>query len=290
MKRKRWISIVLLILILFTYVPTYCETWQDARDHNRWTEAVLFGNQSYKSYKPPNITQAVECLEDALLLCIDQFNGYYKDKLEFLNSLKIPGIPKDISEIDFSSSPDKHRIYTHRGWNHKYTVNEIAIGHADIRKRMLYSVVDHVFDFKKYCSTPERAEKVCDSMCCLMYVSHVLADRYHSQKYYGGSVMVLLAEETDSIIHDLLQCLPVLFLEQEKERDSSYNLLISELKNLQPKILKEQKEYEKDTGKLLAIDKEYSAQIKDLLVRYIPILLKKQPWFTAVFPTEWSID
>ena len=286
MNQRRWISLGLLLLCLLNCTSGICETKFDDKDHNRWTEEILFGNPSYRSSKPESIVTAIDCLEDALLLCIDQFNMSYQRKLDSLNMQKIPGIPTDISAIDFSAGTN-HRVFTHRGWYHVYADFEIQRGHADVRKQLLFAVVNHVFSFEKDCSSPERAEKVCDSMCCLLYVTHILGDRYHSKAYYGANSTLLLAEETESIIHDLLVCLPVLFLEQEKTGDGDYKQLINGLRNLSSKILRERRQATTNE-ELLEIDKRYSVDVKALLVKYIPNLLNKQSWFTTVFPTSWS--
>ena len=284
---KRWFSIVLLVIILCSCISGYGEF--SARDHNRWTEEIIFGNNSYKNYKTRNIVQAVECLEDAILLCIDQFNMGYQDKLANLNALHIPGIPTDISAIDFSAGAN-HRVYTHRGWYHTYAEFEIEKGHADVRKQLLYSVVDYVFSFKKHYSTSETAAKACDAMCCLLYVSHIIADRYHSDVYNGAESTLLLAENTESVIHDLLECLPVLFLDQKKESDVVYDQLIFKLRNMSATIISERRraeEGEESKKELLSIDKKYAEDLKDTLAKYIPELLYKQDWFIEIFPLVW---
>ena len=231
---------------------------------------------------------AIDCLEDALLLCIDQYNGRYQKKLDSLNMQRIPGLPKDISAIDFPAGTD-HRVYTHRGWYHVYADFEIQKGHADVRKQLLYAVVDHVFDFKKHCSSPERAAENSDSMCCLLYVTHILGDRYHSKAYYGANSTLLLAEETESIIHDLQICLPILFHEQKKANDNDYKQLINGLDNLSSIIIRERRDATSKEA-LLAVDKVYSVKVKELLAKYVPKLLNKQTWFTEVFPIVWSGD
>ena len=288
MNCKRWTAIALLVILLCSCVSGFGEF--SARDHNKWTEEIIFGNNSYKSYKPRSIVQAVECLEDAILLCIDQFGNNYGDKLDRLNVLNIKGIPSDLSSIDLKASGKTHRSFTHRGWYHSYDKDEIGQGHADVRKQLLYSVVDYVFDFKKHCSTTERAEKVCDAMCCLLYVTHIIADRYHSDVYNGAGSTLLLAENTESVIHDLLECLPVLFLDQKKDSNADYNQLIIKLQNLSATIIRESRRAETSEdakNELLSIDKKYAEELKEILARYIPELLYKQNWFVEVFPLEW---
>ena len=137
MMKKTAISLFLVLCICCISVISIAEVdpvkWNDAKDHNRWTEWMLFGNPSYSSYKTPEIKLRVEQLLDALLICIDQFNGHYKDKLGKLSF--IDGVPDDLAEIDFTAGnfnkeENGHRVYTHLGWNHNYNGEK---GHPEVR-------------------------------------------------------------------------------------------------------------------------------------------------------------
>ena len=174
---------------------------------------------------------------------------------------------------------------THRGWNHTYTYFELEKGHADIRKDILKSVVCYVFDFKKYLPSAEHVEAVSDAMCCLLYNTHILGDRYHSKAYYGAASTLLLAEDSESIIHDTLELMPILFNEQRRSRD--YKALERQLKMYSKRIIHERRKVITNE-ELLVIDKKYAPEIKDLLSSYIPDLLIQQSWFSAVFPVEWE--
>lgn len=285
MKFKRLIAgfsfFVLLISFCFLGITEKePEKWRNQADHSRWTNAMIFGNPSYASTKPQEIRKAVELLDDALLLCIDQYNGSYADKLNKLKEAGIPGLPIDISAIDFSAGTD-HRIYTHRGWYHTYTDSELKKGHADERKRILKTVVDHVFHFGKYTDSAEAADKKCEAMCCLLYVTHIIGDRYHSAKYYGAFSTLLLAEETESVIHDLEICLPTLITEGKS------STLIRKLKGISKELIRKRKK-NNTNEKLLELDKKYASQVKKLLNKSLYELLIKQPWFSAVFKPQWS--
>ena len=285
MKRKATILIVLFLVSCALNTIAYSDLdWKSERDHNRWTEEIIFGNPSYKSSKPDSIELAIDQLEDAVLICIDQFNGHYVDKLADLNRYRIPGLPVDISAIDFPAGPN-HRVYTHRGWNHKYTKYELEHGHADVRKEMLMSVVCYVFGFDDTLPATERSGTVSDAMCCLLYNTHLLGDRYHSDTYYGANSTLLLAEDSESIIHDTLELMPILFNEQR--RSSEYATLERQLRKFSDRIIRERRNVATN-DELLAIDKKYTPEIKDLLKTYIPGLLQQQSWFSAVFPAEWE--
>ena len=265
--------------------------WNNAADHSRWTQWMLFGNPSYTYSKPIEIKQRIEQLDDALLLCIDQFNGYYKDRLARLSFIR--GVPEDISVIDFSAGNHKeetsHRAYTHRGWNHVYFKPEMEKSHPDIRKQILISVVDYAFQFKNYVS-PDQAKKLSDAMSCLLYNIHIIEDRYHSKSYYGAVSTLLLTDaspHSETVTHDLLECLPILFPDQKREKDTHYIELVFGIQRISNSILSEQKR-ENTNDAYLLIDRKYSVELKNLLADHLPSLLLKQPWFVKVFPLKWQ--
>lgn len=276
------ISLIIILMCPFASAVDDPVHWRNQADHSRWTNAMVFGNEFYASVKPIGIRTAVEQLDDALLLCIDQYNGFYADKLQKLNDAKISGIPASISEIDFAAGTD-HRTYTHRGWNHTYAQFEISHGHADVRKSLLKAVVNHVFQFSRHMASAEVAEKKCDAMCCLLYVTHIIGDRYHSSAYYGAASTLLLADDSESVIHDLEQCLPTLLSE------SNYSSLVNKLKMLSSEI-KSKRHKVNTNDELLMIDREYAQMLMKLLKSSLYDLLQEQSWFSAAFSPEWSCN
>ena len=84
-------------------------------------------------------------------------------------------------------------------------------------------------------------------------------------------------------------CLPVLFLEEQKERNADYKELINGLKIFSDEIIQERRKHPNNDD-LLEIDRKYSVKIKDHLKTYIPKLLRKRQWFLEVFPEKWSSD
>lgn len=281
--RKATAAIFLTIVLIQCFFPAAYSS-ESGFDHNRWTEYILFGNQAYKSYKGDKIRNQVELIEDALYLCIDQYNHHGTAELENLHQANIEDIPERITEIDFSSN-NTHRSYTHRGWNHVYTQNELSFGHADTRKKLLVNVVKHVFSLEEKYSG--KADKLSDAMACLLYNTHILGDRYHSEKYYGAAVMLLLADDSngESVINDLIDCFQVLF--QDAKTDPKFEQLISRLRLMSSEIIKARREKETNEG-LMEIDREYSKKIKNLLAEYVPLLLQNEDWFTDVFPNKWK--
>ena len=283
---KTKVTALLLLIVLCLQITAIAEKdehlWRDQADHNRWTNAMIFGNESYASSKPKEIRAAVKQLDDAILLCLDQFNGSYADKLQGLIDASIPHIPFSITAINFKGSSKTHRVFTHRGWKHTYTPQEISFGHADTRRELLYAVVDHIFGFSKSEMTAETAEKKCNAMCCLLYVTHIIGDRYHSLQYYGAASTLLLAEETESVIYDLTECLPTLLSE------SDCSTLIMKLKSLSGEIRRDERNLSKE--ELREVDSNYAAKLKNLLKDTLPDLLQNQSWFSKVFDAKWKSD
>ena len=296
MMREKTTALLLLVLsvcIIFGYsiAEVEPENWHGATDHNRWTRCMIFGNESYTYAKPKEIRQRVEYLEDALLLCIDQFKGSYKDKLSKLSFIQ--GVPSDLKEIDFTAGNLKeetsHRAYTHRGWNHVYIEAENNKSHPDVRKRILISVVSHVFGFKT-AENGQQVNKVCDAMCCLLYNTHIIEDRYHSQSYYGAASTLPIADassRTESVTHDLLECLPSLFPNEKKSGDADYIALTRGLQRIAQNFVSERRKYS-DKDSFLKIDRKYALELKELLKKHVPVLLQKQSWFVSAFPTNWN--
>lgn len=87
--------------------------------HDEELEHVLFGSKHYKDSHLDD-KRNIQAIEDAIYLCVDQFNGNGTAELNRLvKEEKIPDIPKTIEEIDYKSNYT-HRSHTHRGWNQVY--------------------------------------------------------------------------------------------------------------------------------------------------------------------------
>lgn len=292
MRIKPIIALFLICLLLIvTCSSAFSVTedptkWRDEKSHNRWTQSIIFGNAAFTSYKDQSTVQKVEILEDAILLCVDQYNSSYSNKLISLNNMGIPEIPDSIDAINFTAGAD-HRTYTHRGWEHKYTEAEKNKGHSDIRKDILRNAVEFVFHFERCCSSSEQAEKTRNAMCCLLYITHILGDRFHSKTYYGAASMLILADDSkdsETVINDLRKCLPVLFPNQ-KSSVLKVNRKLVEISN---EIVHCHRKYP-DKNDWHKIDTKYAEMIKDLLKENIPNLLKHQIWFTNAFSlSNWN--
>ncbi len=292
MKTKAKIALFLVLLVINFNQSALADF--DETDHNRWTETMLFGNPSYSSSKYPETKANVVFLEDALMICIDEFStnrNKCQEKLNHLITAHVPNLPSDISVIDFTAGnfheETSHRAYTHRGWYYEYNSFATEKSHPEIRRQILISVVDYVFSFNKYSTSPKQAEELCDAMCCFLYNTHIIADRYHSSAYYGAvSTLPLAYSGAESVIQDLLICLPVLFKDQVKS-DSNYSALIRKLQSMDSRIIKSHRA-NITSEEHLEIDQQYAKELRDILKQYIPDLLLQQTWFNHVFSLKWS--
>lgn len=165
MNMKRVVSFILAICIFFSVLPVADAHGKDgANGHDRIMSWVLFGDKAYKSKldKSGEEYKALVALENAVAICLDQFNGCYTDELRVLNKMNIHGIPKKIDEINFTGN-QYHRRYTHRGWNFNYTGihpsswNEEEKGPWSdcwkLRKETLLQTVNKVFGFQTFAGT-----------------------------------------------------------------------------------------------------------------------------------------
>ena len=287
MRQKVLSCLCLVFLLVFSLPVKASETGKHGeRDHREWMQGMIFGNASYESYKEEKLKKQLDLLENAILICLDQYNGRYQDKLDELNKEGIPGLPADITSINFSYNY-LHRKFTHKGWYHSYGPLEICgNSNPELRKTILRNTVDHVFKFRNYHMPAEKADAMCDAMSCLLYNTHLIADRYFSAQYYGNDVMLLLADDSnaETIISDLQKCLQVLFAENG---GSELATLKRELDRLETEIIRERR---KNPNDLLSVDIKYAPALKQLLGEHLPALLYKQEWFSSeeVFPLRWN--
>ena len=284
---KRLICWVLaLISVLALAVPAFAH---DRKDHDKDINDVLFNNGSFPGYSKKG--KNLKDLENAVALCIDQFNGSDYRLLVDLSDHGIKGIPKDIKTIDLIKvNAYTHRGFTHMGWNYHYDDDEEWEKKWQIRRKILLQTVEEVFGFRSKTKMVGflRFEKVyddqCDAFAAFLYYLHILSD----YKYYEGDkkdtltnqVMPLVADtdsEEGDIFSELQRILPIVFEESVKDRD--YLWLEITIKGL-----------EKDAKGLEDIDDENFQQHHDIVEKLfehlksiVPGLLQKEPFFNKVF-------
>lgn len=295
---KRTIKFFLELLLVFTlaiqaYAPAHA--YDDAKDHYADIELVLFENREYKkTLVNGNAKTALQMLEEATALAIDQFGNTGESKLNNLKEYGVPNVPKGIEEIRLSSDPDHHQSYTHLGWDFIYGKEDKA--NWPKRKEIILSTVNKIFGFSFLSGTilgyKVGYDKKCESFSALIYYVHVIGDHIDSNKkkendpnYRTQNLWIPLVrdnygrENTPSIIDDLLYHVEVFFAENPGNANV-YRYFIQELKNLRA-------DASVDIGKTAGLSSNaYAEDLRKLLSEFVPILLKKDAFFQTVFFPE----
>lgn len=292
---KRLVATILAVIcLLHVAVTAYAHTKEGSNGHDQYMSWILFGSKTYKDTLPETSKEikAIEALENAVALCIDQYNGSYEDELKELQAMRIHGLPDDISEINFRSN-SHHRRYTHRGWNFSYPDDK---GHWEIRKTILLQTVNKVFGFQRFAGKWRFVlvdkdygyDKQCEAFSTLIYYIHILADIPDSGMDEGYSDMIKLAvanpsENNPDIYYELLRVLPIVF--ESQKTDPAYTGLISDIK-IQANNART---FVRNTPDIKSKYSKYQDYAKDLIEKLaskIPSLLKREPFFKNVFFAE----
>lgn len=270
-----------------------------ALDHYKDLERVLFGRELQGREREG----AIKLLEYASALALDQFSTREMtetgkrisgtEKLLFLKTSGVRGIPSKIEEIDFIASAKTHQSYTHRGWDHDYIDDK---ANWNVRKKLLLATVEHVFDFDFLSGTflgevvSRGYDKRCNSFAALVYYVHILGDLVEAKNYKAvqSKLVIPLAqahpgESNRDIFYELDQHLPIIFREQKNSR--TYKSLISDLRELalEARAL---------AGEVGGVNKDekfekyhkHIVKTMETLEQYIPRLLQNEEFFTKVFP------
>lgn len=287
------IKIIFCFLTILILCPMTCQAHQQAREHDRELEAVLF-EDGYSKHQSNAIKKNIECLEAASYLAIDQFGGKGEDKsFNVLKSADMGGLPFSFASIDYYEdlqgngkqiNANTHRKYTHQGWDREYETKS-AKKFWKARRKVLLGTVDSIFDFKGNGLTGYSEE--CNALSGIIYYVHILGDYNEADNYKKVSLLTDLAghEKTDK--NDMITALKgyteILFADQKQSNDC-YKELMDGLDNIA-----------EDTGKLVNsvggvnTDDEfeeyhqYADDIMELLVENVPKLLKKEGFFNEVF-------
>ena len=103
---KRFIAWVLVIVLLMSFaVPAFAN---DKDDHDKVIKDVIFGEN--RAAFDGEQQEKLNCLLNAVAICLDQYNRKYKDELQELNDSGVRGIPESIDEINFRGN-EYHRMF-----------------------------------------------------------------------------------------------------------------------------------------------------------------------------------
>ena len=305
---KQFFAIFISFIMCVSCIsPAYAH---DREQHDEDIEYVLFGNRDYKKTHPLDANN-IQAIEDAVYLCIDQYNGNGEKELKNLvENEKVPGIPTSINEFNYTSNYS-HRSMTHRGWNESYDKE----AHWPVRQQILRNTVRAKL-FSSFSNPllwlPKISEKAygknsfrqqCESFCILLYCIHVLGDHIEAgeekdlgmgltrtktlkEKTTGLAYILPLSHTEDrdnpGLIPDLIHNCDILFKSQTNTR--SYITFRQELVNLQEKS----ERLYNSTGNINTEEKfnDYNScahELLEILAMYVPNMLKKEEFFSNTF-------
>lgn len=280
--KRRLIAWGLAILTIVTLaIPTFAH---DRSDHNNDINAVLFRDKTFPKYSEKG--KKLNDLEEALALCIDQFNGSDQSLLDDLCARGIHGIPNDITKIDLDRvSPFTHRSFTHLGWNHHYNSDADWETKWQKRREILLRTVNKTFNFQWLIGDKTFFEgtgieitlhfgydEQCDAFAAFLYYIHILSDyKYHDNSKKDtltGQIMPLITKDRgkDDIFSELEKILPILF--EDSVETKSYQGLEKSIKLLEQSN---------------ASGSELANSLLEKLKSKVPELLKEEPFFQEVF-------
>ncbi len=282
--------IVLLTAILFLLQAAVPAFSHGRSEHDEELELVLFGNRYY-SLSHPLVSGRIRALEDAVYLCIDQFNGSGAEQLKNLQDRKIPGLPRSISEIDFTSNYS-HRKYTHRGWNltsydpaANWTVRQNILRNT-IEKELFSSDNGLIAAATNLIRGNSYKDEV-ENFSAFLYYVHVLGDHIEADTYGKLGYIIPLSRQHESadnpgLITELKGHIQVLFSKQSNTR--IYRSLMSELQNLwniSDSIVNT--EGEVNSPEKFSVYHQCAIDLLNTLSLYIPGMLKEEDFFKSAF-------
>lgn len=281
-------TLVFILIIVFLLSGTLVANGFPENVHNEHLTTLLFG------FKMLRNRDAITMIEYASYLSLDQFNHHGSNKLDYLLTKGINGIPKNIDEINFTQNSG-HRTHTHRGWDYTlytgYQRNE-DVAHWKIRKTILLKTIEKVFGFKKS-SIPILGielghEAQNESFAALVYYIHVIGDHiadYQNSQMLGsrynmpGLMMPIARKNADNnnpdILWELQKHAQVLF---------KSNANVKKLAQLNDQISSLRKSA--DTSYIDSAglgSNKYAGRLLEILKNNLPSLLKNEDFFRNKF-------
>ena len=281
--KKRLIALLSLTVILSLSLSYAIASDRDV--HDGYMLQVLFGKGFKEESYSEKELMAIEALEAASYLAVDQYNGNGVDELKILSEYRVSSLPSSISEIDFPGN-QYHRRYTHRGWMGPYNNEDRPYpddkAHWNTRKSILLQTTKKVFGFN------DSKSRLNDSLSAVIYYIHILGDHIVETDYQKmNSDMIGVGGRNDQydIIHQLISHFDILFTSPTST--NRYNSFRSQLRLLNNEF---SNLVNKDGGvNTPEKQTEYSALAKklmDLLIKHVPELLQEEAYFSKVFPAR----
>ena len=285
---KRFVVLLTVIIILLRCTVSVFSHGRN--EHDEELEYVLFGSRDY-ALTHPAISDKIKALEDAVYLCVDQYNGVGAEQLKNLQDRKIPGLPKSISEIDFTGNYS-HRKYTHRGWN--LTSYDVTANWPVRQKILLNTVERELFSSGKGLLSPltdifggGRDKSKTENFSALLYYVHVLGDHIEADNYGKLGYVIPLSRQHESsdnpgLITELTGHLQALFMDQANTR--RYGSLMQEIRelwNVSDSVVNTDGEV--NTTEKFDVYHKCAIDLLDTLAVYVPEMLKGEDFFRNAF-------
>lgn len=161
---KRLAAFFLAVLFFFNSCVTAFAC--DENQTNTYVTQILFGDNAFSHSSDEKLIM----LMDALYLCSEQADGSGQEKLDYLKSRKVSGLP-ELSGLNIQKEylPE----CAHNTWEHELPVIKKK---QKNRRKLLYNTVNKVFDFGIFDHIYVNENGKCNSMSALLYYSHILCD------------------------------------------------------------------------------------------------------------------
>ena len=189
---KRILICICVVALVFT-LPVKTEAYE-RDEHDKLMLDVLF--KHFKEIdNDKSVQDEIKAIECACYLTIDQFNESGQKALDTLNDYGVKGIPKNISGIKISASPNTHRSYTHRGWDYPYS--GVQGEQWPNRQAVMVNTVGTIFDFNGDTKKQE-------SFCKLLYYIHILGDHMDDTSYKINNENIIINLIITSVFYLLI--------------------------------------------------------------------------------------
>ena len=162
--KKRLASLLMVIVLLLSCSSNVIAC--DEEQTNTYVTQILFGDRADSRASDEN----VKMLMAALYLCSEQADNQGQDKIDYLKSHKVSGVPA-LKNINVNSN----QLFecSHKYWEYKYPAAKNIRAN---RQKVLRNTVNKVFDFGFFNNCFGSNQGKCDSFAAILYYSHILAD------------------------------------------------------------------------------------------------------------------
>lgn len=161
---KRLLVLYCAIVMLFLF-PANVLACNESQS-NTYVTQIIFGDNAYSR----SSDEKVKMLLDALYLCCEQANNLGQDKLDYLKSKRVSGVPS-LSNINIPE--DNLLECSHNRWEYEFAASKRNQAN---RRKLLQNTVNKVFDFGVVDNIFGAAKGQCNSFAALLYYSHILSD------------------------------------------------------------------------------------------------------------------